>query len=490
MQRRAWSFVGSVAVAALIATGCGNDDKGGNGSGDGGGGDKKSFDGSMKIGAIVPLTGDLQQFGETGNAALELAVEQVNDAYEAAGYDGEVELVVEDGETKEDAAKSAAEKLVNEEVSCIVGDWASSSTLAVAQSVTIDEGIPLISPASTAGELTELDDDGLVYRTVPSDNLQAEVLASAMAEDLGDGGTVTVAARNNTYGSGLAEAFETAATEAGLEVREPILMDPDAPRAQSEAQDITSEDADAYLIVDYPDAFLKLGPELVKTGDWDPAKTWGSDGMRSETLPTGANRAFTEGMRGTAPTSDEAPAAEAFDTLWNEDTERPERQTYDADNFDAVMACVLAAAAAGSSDPADVAKELTDVSGGGEKYTFENLSDALQAAKDGDDIDYEGAASPLDWDDNGDPAAAFYEIWQYTGGKLTTVETVPYSADGEQADTGDAAATDDTEGTEAGAGAATDTETDTGTEEGGDADDSAGTTETTETDGTTTGETP
>lgn len=422
MKRRMFAIVGTIAAAALIAAGCGSDDDGGS---DGGG---SEFDGSMKIGAIVPLTGDLQQFGGPGEAALQLATEVANDALAEAGFDGEVELLVEDGETQEAAAKAAAEKLVSEDVSCIVGDWASSSTEAVAQSVTIDEGVPLISPASTAGSITTLDDDGTVFRTVPSDNLQAEVLATAIAEDLGGKGNVTVAARNNAYGSGLASAFVEAGTAAGLTVGEPILMDPDAPRAASEAADITAEAADAWLLIDYPEAFLKLGPELVKTGKWDPAKTWGSDGMKSTDLPNTGGAELTEGMRGTAPTSAEAPAAGAFDTLWNE-ADRPERQTYDADNFDALLACVLAAVAAGSADPGDVAAELTDISGGpGEKVTFENFAEGLELAKDGEDVDYEGAASPLDWDENGDPQSAYYEIWSYDGGKLATLETIPFGA--------------------------------------------------------------
>ncbi len=443
-------MIGTIAAAALIAAGCGSDDDGGSSDGDGG----SKFDGSMKVGAIVPLTGDLQSFGGAGNAALELATDVANTALKDAGYDGEVELLVEDGETKEDAAKSAAEKLAGEDVSCIIGDWASSSTEAVAQSVTIDEGIPLISPASTAGSITTLDDDGTVFRTVPSDNLQAQVLANAISEDVGEGGTVVVAARNNAYGSGLASAFVEAGTEAGLEVGEPILMDPDAPKASSEAAEITSGDApDAFLIIDYPDSFLKLGPELVKTGKWDPAKTWGSDGMKDTTLPDTGGKELTEGMRGTAPTSAEAPAADAFDKLWNEDTKRPDRQTYDADNFDALIACVLAAVAADSAAPGDVAEALTGISGGGEKYTFENLSDALTAAKDGEDVDYEGAASPLDWDENGDPASAFYEIWSYTGGKLGSLETIPFSAEGvaapaDEEAAGDETATDDAATTE------------------------------------------
>ena len=63
----------------------------------------------------------------------------------------------------------------------------------------------------------------------------------------------------------------------------------------------------------------------------------------------------------------------------------------------------------------------------GDKYTFETLTEALDAAANGDDIDFEGASSPINLDDAGDPTSYNYGTWAYTGGKLVDSDRViPY----------------------------------------------------------------
>ena len=169
-----------------------------------------------------------------------------------------------------------------------------------------------------------------------------------------------------------------------------------------------------------------MGPALVRTGDWDPAKTFTADGLRSTDLPKDTSKEATEGMRGTAPTSSETSAGAAFDALWKAEVEG-DRQTFDSSNFDAVMLVALAAAAGGSSASADIAANIQAVSAApGEKYTFEQLGEALTALKNGEDIDYEGVSGPLDLDDAGDPgsAGANYRTWSYTGGALVDDEEV------------------------------------------------------------------
>jgi ABC-type branched-subunit amino acid transport system substrate-binding protein len=88
------------------------------------------------------------------------------------------------------------------------------------------------------------------------------------------------------------------------------------------------------------------------------------------------------------------------------------------------MLAFLAALDAGSSDPAEIEGTLQAVSGPpGEKYTFEQLDQAVQDVLDGKDIDYEGAWGPIDFDDKGDPGSAIYEVWKSDGSTVTTVKT-------------------------------------------------------------------
>jgi hypothetical protein len=130
-------------------------------------------------------------------------------------------------------------------------------------------------------------------------------------------------------------------------------------------------------------------------------------------------------MRGTAPGSPETgTASEAFDKLYTE-APGPERQTFDAQNFDAVILCYLAAVAAGSTDGKDMAAELQDLTQGGDKFTYEQMPDLIKAIENGDDVDYEGASGPIDLNDKGDPTAGVYDVYRYKGGEIDVYDELP-----------------------------------------------------------------
>ena len=134
-------------------------------------------------------------------------------------------------------------------------------------------------------------------------------------------------------------------------------------------------------------------------------------------------------MLGTAPGAFSGDAPDAFDKLY-EGAPGPPRNLFDSTTFDDVILCYLAAVAAGSSDGEEMAAAVVDVTGPpGPKYTFEQLPQAIEALEGGEDIDYEGASGPIDWDENGDLSRYIYDISQFKGGKLVKVDTVEVSAD-------------------------------------------------------------
>ena len=105
---------------------------------------------------------------------------------------------------------------------------------------------------------------------------------------------------------------------------------------------------------------------------------------------------------------------------------------FDAQTFDAVILCYLAAVAAGSTDGTDMAAEVRDISGPpGEMFTFEQLPDAIEALQRGDDIDYEGAAGAIDMDEAGDATAGVYDTFEFTPAPETIGE-VPVAAKPEE----------------------------------------------------------
>jgi branched-chain amino acid transport system substrate-binding protein len=412
-------------VLSLGAVACGDSDDDGGGGGEAGG----RLD--LTIGNLVPLTGDLSPYGAAGQKAGELALDEINAAIKKAGSEQTVELVSEDSASDDQGGVQAARKLIADGSTCISGDYPSTGTVAVARSVTVPEEVMLISPSSTADALSDLDDEGLLARTAPPDGLQGKALADRMEKELGglEGKTINIGARNDLYGTGFADSLEAELEARGATVAEKVVYDPEQPSYNSEADTLTSGSPDNWVIIDFPETFAKLGPALARTGSWEPTQTFITDGLSTSDLTELVGPEITEGMLGTAPGAFSGEAPNAFDKLF-EGAPGPPRNLFDANVFDNVVLCYLGAVAAGSTEGGEIAAALPDVTApGGAKYTFEELAQAVEALEKGEDIDYEGASGPIDWEENGDLSRYIYDISQFKGGELTKVDTVEVKAD-------------------------------------------------------------
>lgn len=419
MSRFKWLAIAGIFM--LLTTGltaCGGDDDEGPG--------EASF--NLVIGDLVPLTGDLSQFGPPGRKAANVASEQIRDAIREVGTDIQVRVRHADTETNPQAAVSAARKLVADGASCIAGAWGSANTIPVGRSVASRQRVPLISPASTSPEITDLDDNGFVFRTAPSDALQGQVLADAVEQELegsAEGKTISLAGRNDAYGEGILNQFKEAWEEKGGQTTGPVLYDPEQASFSSEANRIVRGNPEGFVIIDFEDPFSKVGAALVRTGDYDASRMFTADGLAFEDFPSAIPQQSLEGARGTRPASpDDFEPAEAFNRVFRE-AGGPGRGTFDDRNFDAVMLCFLGAVAAGSADGAEIQEQIQEISGGeGTRYSFEQLPEAIRALQNGEDINYVGASGEIDLDDNGDPTVATYEIFEYRGGELRGLRKV------------------------------------------------------------------
>jgi ABC-type branched-subunit amino acid transport system substrate-binding protein len=385
----------------------------------------------LRIGAVLPLTGDLASFGPSQAEAARIAVDRITEALEMADVpDVSVELVgVEDDGGKSQAGVEAATKLVQtDDVQVLLATMASSVTIPIAQSVATPNEIVLISPTSTAPEISDLEDDGYVYRILSSDTLQGSALVDAVADAFGADATINVGARNDAFGTALKQLFEDGWEEGGGTVGGSVSWNPDAATFDTEAQQLAAGTPDGWVIIDFPETFAKVGPALVRAGGWDPTKSFMTEAMRNADELKKIGAQATDGLRGTAPTSEDAPARDAFDALFTAEAKEGTPLTgFEGASFDAVMLAFLAALQAGSSDPAAIKEELTAVSGPpGAKYTFEQLDQAIQDILDGKDVDYEGAWGPINFDENGDPGSAIYEVWQFEGDEVGTIDTFTF----------------------------------------------------------------
>lgn len=427
--RKFFAVAASVTALSLGAAACGDDDESTTESSDSGG-ETSSAAFDLQVGVLLPQTGDLSIFAPPGEKAANLAVEEASAALE--GTDVTVSATTADTETKAAAAQSAAQKLISDGASCLVGPWASDETIPVGQTVAGRQQVPLISPSSTSPEITDLPDDGYVFRTAPSDALQGIVLADAVAADLGSDATISVAARNDAYGEGIALEFAAAFEELGGTTTGPVLYDPEGTTFDSEAADIVADSPDGYVIIDFEDPYGKVGAALARTNEFDPSTMYTADGLAFDPkIPSTIPLESLDGAKGTRPATPEGTkTADAFQKLYDSSSEEPkERGTFDAQNFDAVTLCVLGAVAAGSAEGPDIQAAITDVaSAPGTKYDYTDMAGAVEALQAGEDIDFEGVSGPLDLDDAGDPTQGTYDTYEYKNGEFVVGDQVDQSS--------------------------------------------------------------
>ncbi|MDP9227866.1 MAG: ABC transporter substrate-binding protein [Actinomycetota bacterium] len=386
----------------------------------------------LVIGDQVPLSGERAALGLAGTKATNLAIDRINSAVNDVGADHVVEIVHQDEGADPDAAVRSARKMVDSDgANCITGAWSSPDAVAVAESIAIPERIPLISSASTADEITALDDDGLVARTAPPERHQAEALAKAIDADIGAAGSsVNVAVTDDAYGRDFAKDFREQWESLGGAVGADARYDPAAAADADKAAEITEGAPDAWVIIGSPDAFAGLGPILLSSGAWEPDRTWTTEELGLPARQLGSpslDPRLVEGMRVIVPGAPlDSEASQAFAELYaNADPKTIPLEAFGPQSFDAVILCYLAAVAAKSTDGGEMADALIDMTApGGEVYSWQQLPDAIRALQRDEDIDYEGASGAIDLDVDGDPRAASYDVAVLQGGSLATVDQV------------------------------------------------------------------
>lgn len=382
----------------------------------------------LNMAVLVALTGDAGTSGQVWNHAVEIAVDDIAQTVSDMGLSSiNVDLVAsEDSQGNQTAGIEAAKKLAEvDEADVVVGDFFSSVTIATFESVFKPASVVQFT-GGTSPAITDLEKDDLLWRPVPSDALQGQVLAAVMADQFGQDAVVNVVARNDAYGVGLADVFTSEWEAAGGTIGESVIFNPEGATFDTEAQAAVQGDPDAWMMITFCGDWAKLKGPLTRTGAWDPARTLASDTLR---FCEGAE-APVEGMRGTVGNTTAGSSFGAFQELF--ESTAPEGvpfQGFTAEAFDSVYLAFLAALKAGSSDPAAIGAEVQSVSGGpGEKYNFEQLEDAINAILAGEDVDFEGASGPIDFDDNGDITANLYDIWvTQADGSNEVSETITFN---------------------------------------------------------------
>jgi Periplasmic binding protein len=204
------------------------------------------------FGTLLPLTGDLAFLGPPEVAGVKLAIGDINDAGGVLG--NPVQLVEGDsGDASTDTATQTVDRLLQSNVNAIIGAASSGVSLTVIDRIT-GAGVLQFSPANTSDQFSTYNDNGLYFRTAPPDLLQAQALADLIT---GDGNnTVGILARNDPYGTGLANNTEKDLLSAGLSQGDikKIVYDPTASNFDSEVQQMVDFSPDAIIVIGFEES--------------------------------------------------------------------------------------------------------------------------------------------------------------------------------------------------------------------------------------------
>lgn len=261
---------------------------------------------TIRVGALLPLSGDAAAWGIPPKEAAEMAVEELN---QAGGINGhKLELLVRDTAGDPKTAVSAFQNLLATapDVQAVIGAVASSSTLAVAP-VAERRKIVLISPASTNPKITTAGD--FIFRNVPTDALRGRVFAEYVYSHAGVS-TVVILYVNNDAGVGNKDAFarrfkELGGTVVGEEAYPQATRD-----VRTQLTNAKSLKPQALMVVSYPEdtvVVLKQAHELVP----DLPLFFQAEAVEDPSVRQAAG-ADLEGVTYILPAKAEGTAAETF----------------------------------------------------------------------------------------------------------------------------------------------------------------------------------
>ena len=396
MTKKLLSLLAVVLSFTLIAAACGDDD-----------GPTDTGDGVLRLGGILPETGNLAFLGPPEFAGVELAVNDINAAGGVLGND--VEWLSGDSGENSEVANATVDRLLAEDVDGFIGAASSGVSLTVIDKITVAGKIQF-SPANTSPEFTDYADNGLYFRTAPSDVIQGAALADIMLADGAE--TAAFLVLNDSYGTGLLEFTKGPwETNGGTTVYE-VVYDPQAENFDAEVAATVAANPDAIVIIGF-DETAKILSGLIEN-NMGPAvkKVYGTDGNMGNALAQGfEDPSVVAGMRGTSPGVDVAGELEEFrDALLGVDPDLIDF-VYAAESYDAVVITALAAIAAGSDDGVAVGAQINDVTRGGTKCT--TFKECAGLLGDGTDIDYDGVSGPLEFIDAGEPSQASIQILEF-----------------------------------------------------------------------------
>lgn len=385
----------------------------------------------LKLGTLLPITGDLSQYGSSMQASAEMLVTTVNACGGALGQP--VQLIAVDDQTDPTAGALAMSKLAEvDRVAGVIGA-ASSAVSSAAVEIAVRNQVVMISPSSTSPVFSDRarngDFKGFWFRTAPPDTFQGQALAQ-LAHSQGFK-TVAILAINNDYGNGLLKAFIPAFEQLGGTIAnktKPVRYPPESSSFDSEVEAVFRDKPDAVVLIAYPET----GSLILKTAYQQGLLGQGTqviatDGLKEATLAeqvgkTQSGTYIAAGLIGTAARAG-GPAFQTFEAQYRQQYQRSPK-IYDANTWDAAAVLVLAAEAAQATTGEAIQAKIRDVTNSPQGQKVSDVCQALALIRSGKPINYQGASSEVTFNELGDVVGQ-YDVWTIQpNGTLQVIQTI------------------------------------------------------------------
>ena len=382
---------------------------------------------NIKIGFLVELTGT---FANSSNYdAAELAVTEINNA---GGIDGRnLELVLKDAYADGgDAALESVKELEAAGINLIIGPGWSSRVTKIAD-YTVSNDILLMPYSASAASITDIEDNGLIWRSNISDAFLTKALAEYVYNT--DGATTAgIIFRDDTWGNGLAENFMEHFTSLGGEVTASLsytVEDVDLTTIDfSDKCDQLMAAAPHILIyLSFDSDGVKFLTDLSNNSTYSESvaqqKIYSFEGNGIDLLTSNVPTEMLPNIYAIKAVSDESEGSNfsIFKDAYSSEYPASELPEYHAAcSYDMTYLLAYAMLRADDiSNVTDVASKLKEVSKNNAAATVINVNEFSKAStliETGTAIDYDGASGKIEFDDNGDPSSATIEISKITDG--------------------------------------------------------------------------
>jgi branched-chain amino acid transport system substrate-binding protein len=370
----------------------------------------------VKVGIVLGFTGPLESITPNMANGAEMAAAEVN----AAGtFMGGATVTTERADSTcidAAAATAAAEGLVSGGISAIMGADCSGVTGAILTNVAVPNGIGMISPSATSPGLSTAEDNGLFFRTAPSDARQGVIMSDILTER----GVTNVALTytNNDYGKGLADSFTQDFTSRGGTIAITVPHEDGKADYSAEVASLAASGADVLVVAGYSDQGGKgIIQNSLDTGAFETFYL--PDGMVGQQLATDIGSGLNDSY-GAIPGIDNEGSARFQEMTQANEPSFDGTSSFAPESYDAMALILLAMHAAGSSNSADWTTKVEELANApGEQIIPGDLARAMELISAGTDIDYVGA-SGVELIGPGESAGNYREV-EFADGTINTV---------------------------------------------------------------------